>query len=40
MPTQASKRKELRTALLLSLGLAVVMFLFVMVAKAFIVGPG
>jgi hypothetical protein len=40
MPTRESKRKELRTALMLSLGLAVVMFVFVMVAKNFIGGAG
>ena len=40
MPTRESKRKELRTAIMLMSGLAVVMFLFVMVAKNFIAGPG
>jgi hypothetical protein len=40
MPTQESKRKELRTAIMLSLGLAVAMFLFAIVAKNFIAGPG
>jgi hypothetical protein len=34
-----SKRKELRTALALSLGLAIAMFGFVIVAKLFIAGP-
>jgi len=40
MPTQESKRKELRTALMLMSGLAIAMFTFVMVAKNFIAGPG
>jgi hypothetical protein len=40
MPIRESKRKELRTALMLMSGFALVMFLFVMVAKNFIAGPG
>ena len=39
MPTREPKRKKLRTAIMLSLGLADVMFLFVMVATNFIAGP-
>jgi len=35
-----SKRKELRTVLALSFGLAIAMFGFVMVAKIFMAGPG
>jgi hypothetical protein len=33
MPSREAKRRELRTAIVISLGLAAVMFLFVMVAK-------
>lgn len=35
-----SKRKEMRTALALSVGLAIAMFTFVMVAKSFLAGSG
>lgn len=35
-----SKRKELQTAVVFSLTLAGTIFLFVMVAKNFILGPG
>jgi hypothetical protein len=40
MPSRQSKRKEVRTVIMLSLGLAVVMLTFAMVAKHLIAGPG
>jgi hypothetical protein len=40
MKSDESRRKELRMAILFSLGLAGAMFLFVMVAKNFIAGHG
>lgn len=39
MPTRSQSAKKLRTAIMLSLGVADVMFVFVMVAKDFIAGP-
>jgi hypothetical protein len=35
-----SKRKELQTVIMLSLGLAVAMLTFALVAKNFVAGPG
>jgi hypothetical protein len=39
-PGKSSRRAELRIAIIFSLGLAATMFLFVLVAKQFITGPG